>query len=90
MYINFGLKSYSLNNVLVISDHGNSCASKQCSLTCGFSRFRTTNNGQFYGHGRVGFGLVEVFDRVDHEGIACLLRGKEVDVVVEENREASV
>lgn len=42
------------------------------ALTCGFSRFRNTNDGQFYGQGRVGLGLTEVFDRVDHEGLACL------------------
>lgn len=61
---------------------------KQWSLTCGFSRFWTANDGKFDGQGRVGIGLTEVLDRVDHEGVACLLGGKEVNVVVEEDGEA--
>lgn len=78
------LKSYA-------SDHGDFCKSvNQCSLTCGFSRFRATNDGNFDRQGRAGLGLTEILDRVDHEGVACLLRGKEVNEVVEKDRAARI
>lgn len=31
-----------------------------------------------------------VFDRVDHESVACLLGGKEVNEVVQDDKEASI
>lgn len=73
----------------VISDHADLCMSSK-PLTCSFSRFRTTNDGKFDRQGRVGLGLTEEFNRVDHEGVACLLGGKEVYEVLEEDRKASI
>lgn len=60
------------------------------SLTCGFSRFGWSYDCQLDWHGGVGLALSQVFEGVEHEGVACLLGGEEVDVLVEDQRVGGV